>query len=95
MLGRGRIADHLIDHRGYVDQDRGSMATNLLEDDFRRWMLGKQHRTSTYRERKQQIGSGRITEEKLGYRKRDVVLPVPDAPDIQNARPPAPRSAIR
>ena len=73
-----RVGEHVVHHRGDVDEDRGPVALDLTEDFVGRGALGEEHRRRADGEGEEEVGAGRVAEVELRHRERDVVCPVAD-----------------
>ena len=68
------VVQHPADHRRHRRQDRRLVALDHVEQRRRLAALAEQRRGAAHREREQQVGPGRVAEEQLGHRDRQVAL---------------------
>ena len=64
---------HGVDHRGHRREDRRPAAFDHVEEPRRLALLVEEHARGADGEREQQVGAGRVAEEQLRHRHRDVV----------------------
>ena len=71
---RGRCArQHLLNHRGDVDQNGRPMPADVLQEDLRRRALRKEHARGAHRKGKEDVRAGGVSKEELRDRNRDVI----------------------